>query len=158
MYKKVTYTGYPPSEKPLLVWDGDCGFCQYWVLRWWQMTGDRIDYEPYQSVADRFPDIPTNRFQEAAQLIEPDGQVFSGAEAAYRTFTYDTPWAFLFDWYQHIEPFRKLSDHVYQWIADRRPFMFRLTKALFGKNPRRPKKYWVFYLIALFLILIFLFR
>jgi predicted DCC family thiol-disulfide oxidoreductase YuxK len=154
MYKKVRHTSHPPAENPLLGWDGDCGFCKYWVLRWQMMTGDRINYEPYQSAAEEFPDIPEERFREAAQLIEPDGRVFSGAAAAYRTFTYDTPWAFLSDWYQTVTPFQRLSDLAYQWIADHRPLMFRLTKALFGKNPRSPKNYWLYYLLGLLLLIL----
>lgn len=157
MYQKVTHTEHPPGQKPLLVWDGDCGFCQYWVLRWRQMTGDRINYEPYQSAAEEFPDIPEERFREAAQLIEPEGRVYSGAAAGYRVFTYDTPWAFLFDWYQNITLFRQCSDRTYQWIADHRPFMFRLTKALFGKNPRTPKYYWLVYLTGIIIAIILLF-
>jgi len=156
MYQKVHHTDYPPRDKPLLVWDGQCGFCHYWVLRWRQMTGDLIRYEPYQEVSDRFPDIPTVRFREAAQLIEPNGAVYSGAGAAYRTFTYGTPWAFLDEWYQYDPVFKWISDQIYQWIADHRPFMFRLTKALFGKNPRSPENYWLYYLIGLILMLLLL--
>ncbi|MCZ6572672.1 MAG: dual specificity protein phosphatase family protein, partial [Planctomycetota bacterium] len=44
-------------EPPLLVFDGDCGFCRRWVERWKRETGDRVAYTPYQEVGDRFPGI-----------------------------------------------------------------------------------------------------
>ena len=42
-------------DRPLLVFDGECPFCRAWVDYWKRLTGDRIDYAPYQEV--RF--IPT---------------------------------------------------------------------------------------------------
>ena len=122
-------------HRPLLIWDGNCGFCHYWVLRWRQMTGDSVAYEPYQDVAHQFS-ITTEEFKRAAFLVEPDGEVFRGMGAAFRTFTYGNRWGFLFRWYNRSRLFRRLMDRVYRWIAEHRPFLFRLTKLVFGKNPR----------------------
>jgi len=41
--------------RPLMAFDGDCGFCRNWVARWRRRTGDGIDYVPYQQIADEFP-------------------------------------------------------------------------------------------------------
>src|SRR5271168_1063401 len=75
-----------PPPKPLLVFDGDCNFCTRWIRRWQQLTGDAVDYLPSQdgSIAAQFPEIPRERFVTAVQLIEPDGAVYSGAEAVFR--------------------------------------------------------------------------
>ena len=40
-----------------------------------------MDYAPSQEVAERFPEIPKERFARAFQLILPDGEVLGGAEA-----------------------------------------------------------------------------
>src|SRR5258708_25367359 len=74
-----------PPAKPLLVFDGDCGFCRTWVARWRRTVGPRVDYEEFQSAGARFPTIPRSRFRRALQLILPDREVFHGAEAAVRT-------------------------------------------------------------------------
>src|ERR1035438_10489296 len=76
-----------PPPKPLLVFDGDCNFCTLWIRRWQQMSGDAVDYLPSQaaSIAAQFPEIPHEQFNTAVQLIEPDGAVYSGAEAVFRT-------------------------------------------------------------------------
>ncbi len=156
MYQKVERTLFPPEGRPVLIWDGDCGFCHYWVLRWRRMTGGQIRYAPYQEAGDAFPDIPEARFREAAQLIEPGGRVFSGAAAAYRTFTYGTRWRFLYDWYENNVLFRCLSDRAYQWIARHRSLLYNITKYLWGDNPRRPKSYWAYYLFGFLLLLLLL--
>ena len=38
----------PPQARPLLLYDGDCGFCRLWVSRWRGITGEHVDYEPFQ--------------------------------------------------------------------------------------------------------------
>ena len=73
---------------PLLVYDGDCGFCKYWVRYWQRLTGDRVAYAPYQEVAAQFPEIPVAAFQRAVQYIAPDGKIASGAEAGVLTLSH----------------------------------------------------------------------
>src|SRR5215475_7662266 len=77
-----------PPSKPLLIWDGDCDFCSLWIERWRQLTVGKVDYIPSQKTADRFPEIPTDEFNRSVVLIEPNGTVFFGAEAVYRSLAY----------------------------------------------------------------------
>jgi len=67
-----------------MVYDGDCGFCRLWIQRWRFLTGNRVDYRPYQESAALYPEIPLDRFQASVHLIEPDGGVFAGARAVFR--------------------------------------------------------------------------
>src|SRR5438105_4200625 len=76
----------PPSRRPLLVYDGDCNFCRFWIARWSERLGDAVDYRRSQQVAQRFPEIPPGEFQRAVQLIEPSGAVSSGADAVFHAF------------------------------------------------------------------------
>ena len=55
------------DRKPLLVYDGDCGFCRRWIDRWKILTGDKVDYAPFQEAAKRFHHIPKKKFQEAVR-------------------------------------------------------------------------------------------
>ena len=50
------------AARPLLVYDGDCGFCGYWARYWQKLTGASVDYRPYQEVAARYPAIPSPPF------------------------------------------------------------------------------------------------
>ncbi len=143
---------------PVMVWDGHCGFCAYWTTRWKKLTGDKVYYRPYQEAAPDFPDIEVEYFKEASRLIEPGGEIFSGPRSAYRTLTYTkSKWAFLDKWYERYTWFRKLSDRLYQYVADHRNFMFKLTKALFGSNPLEVRPFWLIY-IAIILYLVYIYR
>ena len=74
-------------KKPLLVFDGECGFCRTWIRRWARATGDEVDYAPYQAVASRFPQIERARFAEAVHFFEPGGRTSTGAEATFRALS-----------------------------------------------------------------------
>src|SRR5689334_18700523 len=67
--------------RPLLVYDGDCGFCRGWVGRWRGITGDRVEYRPSQEVSGRFPEVGDEGFAARVWLIEPDGRANGGARA-----------------------------------------------------------------------------
>ena len=145
MIQKITRTAFPPPA-PLLVWDGACGFCAFWVRRWQNVTGPAVQYERFQTAEADFPDIPRERFAEAVRLIEPDGRVYTGAEAAYRAFTYGRGWSWTYSLYRYLPPFRWVSDRVYYWVTQNRPFLYKINKALFGKDKEHPKRYWAGYL------------
>jgi predicted DCC family thiol-disulfide oxidoreductase YuxK len=53
------------SGKPLLIYDGNCGFCKLWIARWKRMTGGRIAYGPSQDVGARYPQITREQFAKA---------------------------------------------------------------------------------------------
>ena len=38
-----------PPRRPLIVFDGDCGFCRYWLARWRRVVGDRFDADKLQA-------------------------------------------------------------------------------------------------------------
>src|SRR5579863_5023999 len=76
------------ATRPRLIYDGDCGFCGYWARYWQQLTGDRVDYRPYQEARAEFPDISTAEFQRAVQYIAPDGRRARAAEASFLTLSH----------------------------------------------------------------------
>lgn len=143
-------------KKPILIWDGQCGFCKYWVIRWQQMTGGKVDYAPYQEVGEQFDDIPESEFRKAAFLVEPDGRLYRGMGAAFRTFTYGSGWGFLYRWYTGSYLFRKQCDGLYRWIVRNRSFLYKVTTALCGKDPEKVQAYWLIYLLALLTVVVFL--
>src|ERR1044072_1439086 len=91
-----------PPPKPLMIWDGDCHFCGRWIERWREITRGRVDYEPFQRAAERFPEIPRDDFEKAVQFIETDGRVFRAAEAVYRSLGYSRTHRFLAWFYDHL--------------------------------------------------------
>ncbi len=141
----------------MMVWDGECGFCKYWITRWKSKTADRIDYKTFQQVAVNYKDIPLKEFKKASRLIETEGDIYSGPDSAFRIFIYfeekDTRWH---RWYTQYNWFTGLSDHTYNFIAKNRGFMFTLSKICFGKNPETLKPYWILWLLLLLTSIYFL--
>lgn len=78
----------PPTERPLLLFDGDCHFCQQWARRWQAAYAVRLAVVPSQEARGRFPEIPLAAYDEALQLIELDGSVYAGANAALRAIAH----------------------------------------------------------------------
>lgn len=142
-------TQYPPKQQPLMVYDGQCGFCKYWVIKWEKITSNAIDYQPLQEIANGIKDIPRSTFKDAVQLINTNGKVYSGARAAYFSFFYVGKYRFLFSWYGQYAWFKKLSDWSYRFVASNRSNFYRLSVAMFGANPKHSKPYWAIYLILL---------
>ena len=77
-----------PPRSPLLIFDGDCSFCRYWVDFWKDLTGDAVEYAASQEVASRFPEISPESFRQSVQFVLPDGSVHGGAEAVFRSLAF----------------------------------------------------------------------
>lgn len=118
-----------------MVYDGNCGFCKYWIIKWKRMTYGNVDYLPYQKVSKHFSDIPEDYFRQAVRYIDTDGSVGNGPEAAYLSLSHKPKYRFLIAWYRKSKLFRRLSDYGYQWVADHRNFLFKVSRFLFGKTP-----------------------
>lgn len=153
MFTKIQKTTNPPIQ-PLFIWDGECGFCKYWIIVWKSKTVD-LSYMTFQEVAKEFPDIPLKEFKKASRLIETEGSVFSGPDSAYRTFRYfKKPHEHWHRWYKDSGLFQWISDHGYNFIAKNRPMMMKLTLAFWGKNPLKRKPYWIFWLVGFMAIVL----
>jgi len=129
----------PASPRPLLIYDGDCGFCGYWARYWQKLTGDRVEYRPYQEVAPQYPTIAQADFQRAVQFIAPDGHHASAAEASFLTLSHARGKGFWLALYRHLPGFAAVSEWVYAIIAAHRPAFFRISLLLWGRNPEPPR-------------------
>ena len=127
-----------PPEKPLLVFDGDCGFCRRWVERWRSLTGGRVDYAPSQEAESRFPEISPEEFRRSVQLVLPDGRVFDGAEAVFVSLTFGPRSRWLLTAYRNVPALAAISEFAYGVIARHRTAASAVTSALWGKSVERP--------------------
>lgn len=135
-----------PPERSLFVWDGACGFCRYWVLRWRASAGRVADFASYQDVAARFPEISEASFRRSAKLVLPDGRVYQAAASVFRLLALSgrkLPWRA----YRAVPFFAPVSEAAYAWIARHRDGAGELTRLLWGRDPRpaeRAVSAWVF--------------
>jgi predicted DCC family thiol-disulfide oxidoreductase YuxK len=130
----------PPTEsRALLVYDGDCGFCGYWARYWQKLTGDSVDYRPYQEVAAHYPAIPTGDFQRAVQYITPDGHYAGAAEASFLVLSHARGRRIWLALYRKLPGFAAISELAYAFIAAYRPAFYRISLLLWGKDYAPPK-------------------
>ena len=73
-----------PRNMPLVIYDGDCGFCINTVRRWITKKPERIiDVIPFQFLENRLPEIDRNRCAKAVHLVDQHG-VSRAADAVLR--------------------------------------------------------------------------
>ena len=133
----------PP--KPLMVFDGDCNFCKLWIHRWQQMTAGAVDYLPAQDprIAAQFPEIPREQFDKSVQLIEPDGAVYSGADAVFRALATNPAYRWPLRLYQKSPAGAKFTERAYRLVAGHRTGFSRLTPAFWGRHVERPDYFYL---------------
>jgi len=152
-------TDVPPpaaAERPRLIYDGDCAFCGYWARYWHRLTGESVDYVPYQEAAAQFPAILLSEFQRAVQYVAHDGRVASAAEASFLTLGMAPGkgiWLFL---YRKLPGFAPLSELAYAFIAAHRAAFYRISVLLWGKEYAPPRHDLVSFLFLRLLGLIYL--
>jgi predicted DCC family thiol-disulfide oxidoreductase YuxK len=117
---------------PTLVYDGECGICRYWVNYWKDWTGESVEYRPYQEAAADFPTIPRQAFEQAIQLIEPDGHVYCGAAATFRVLRRAPGRAAWWWCYVHLPGFATISEFAYGFFSRHRGLLNGLSKLLWG--------------------------
>jgi len=112
------------EPKPVLIYDGRCGFCRIWLDCWRQLTADRIEYLASQAVGERFPQISGEAYSQSVQLVRPDGSVANGARAVFESLGKE-----------HIYPWISgPSELAYRIIARHRDFFYQVTRFTFGRR------------------------
>jgi predicted DCC family thiol-disulfide oxidoreductase YuxK len=118
------------TEKALLIYDGDCSFCKYWIGRWKARTGDKIVYKPYQEMPEGYFGIAKRDFQRGVQFISPEGVHYSNARAVFEVLAIggNSNWRWL---YHRLPLANKIFELKYRFIANNRNFFFKLTRLFF---------------------------
>jgi lipase maturation factor 1 len=122
------------SDKPLVIFDGKCGFCRIWIQYWEQLTGREVEYAASQEVGSSYPEIPPANFGQSVQVALPEGEVISGARAVFTTLTYAPDMKWLLWVYDHVPGFAPVTEALYRLIAAHRTFFYHLTRFTFGRN------------------------
>lgn len=117
------------SKKPILIYDGDCSFCKYWIERWKKTTGEKINYEPYQEIIAEIEEVTREQAKTSVWLILDD-KALSAAEAVVTAYSIagNTKWLWV---YNNIPLADKIFEWCYRLIANHRSFFFKLTKIFF---------------------------
>ncbi len=124
-----------------MIFDGDCGFCRFWIERWRAWTKERVEYIPFQdpTVGQRFPEIPVADCETAVQLVARDGRVYRAAEAVFQSLAGVFVLGWLIGLYRSLPPFRHGTEAAYRFVASRRTIFSRINRWLWGASPELPR-------------------
>src|SRR5262245_65493748 len=75
-------------DRPVLLYDGHCRFCVAQAARLQRATGGRLELLSFREpgVLARFPQADAAACERAMQLVQPDGRISGGADAAREAF------------------------------------------------------------------------
>ena len=148
------------SNRPLLIYDGECRFCCKWVERLRAFLGQRIDYQPFQDCGSRFPQIAPELFDRSVHLVQMDGSFCSAAEAVFTATALRPEGKPLLWLYRYLPFFAPISETVYKWVASQRVGLSAVDRALTGLTGVTPSysiSSWLFLRgVALVLLIAFL--
>ncbi|MFD2512933.1 thiol-disulfide oxidoreductase DCC family protein [Pontibacter locisalis] len=118
-------------QKPILVFDGECAFCKYWVNRWRQRTEDDVIYIPFQQAPPSYFGISREQFRESVYLITQYRRLH-GAEAVFELLAIsgDTTFIRLYN----LPLANRLFELGYSIVANNRNFFYELLRR-FTTNP-----------------------
>jgi len=109
-------------DRPLVLFDGRCGFCRDWSRRLARWDGrGRLRQVPYQE-RHRLAGVPAlsdAELEEALHVVLPDGRVERGARAVIALL----PWlrgGRVLALVARIPGAALVADHAYRWVARRR--------------------------------------
>jgi len=117
-----------------MIFDGECGFCRFWIDRWRRKSGERIEYVASQQpeVRKRFPEIPQSAYDTSVQYVETDGIFYHGAEAVLRSrAVFNKTWLLWI--YYHAPGARFIFESLYSFVASHRTGISKLNGLVFGK-------------------------
>jgi len=108
-------------SKPLLIFDGDCGFCKKWVNYASKLTKDSVYYKAYQTVDLKKLQLSAEACKQHVVLIEPNNTRYTAARAVFKTLSYSkTLLVGLIKLYTYLPGFKWLTETVYKWVASNR--------------------------------------
>ena len=109
-------------NKPAIVYDGDCPFCQRQMALIKRLDKENVFcYLPKQTddLLDRFPQLAQMDFETGLRLVDIKGRVFVGADAVYHIAKELKPFNYL-AWLYQVPGLKQLCRFSYILIAQNR--------------------------------------
>ena len=127
-----------PPRRPLVLFDGSCGFCTRSIGRWRREGEGRVNVEPVQGGEGIPFGFPPDRPMGALQLVESSGEIRCGAAAVFRMMDLCGNLFGRLAWtlYRKVGPFRYLADRGYALVSARRAALSRMICAVPGSSQR----------------------
>jgi lipase maturation factor 1 len=137
------------AARPLVIYDGKCGFCRRWIARWSVQTQGRVRFLPMKPLRLWLLGIRRADARRAMQLIEPSGRAFHGAQAVFRMLLHSarpgTRWLARVGLLPGV---RGLAEGAYRVVAKHRVLAAQVDNLLVGRRHVGPAQHrgvrWLF--------------
>lgn len=120
MFVRFPEGAAPP--RPVVLYDGHCRFCSAQMRNLLRLARpgaiEGVDFQA-EGVLERFEGLSFEECMEAMHLVQPNGRVFRGMEAAVRAVL-TRPILGAVAWLYYLPGIRQALDALYRWIAKRR--------------------------------------
>jgi predicted DCC family thiol-disulfide oxidoreductase YuxK len=126
----------PPSTapKPIFVYDGECGFCNFWIDKWKREASGEVNFISYQQLPRVYLGIRRRDFKQTVYLITQYRRL-RGAAAVFEMLALGGN-----DFWNQLYYNVVLADVVFEtgywFIATHRDFFFLLIK-IFNRDARK---------------------
>ena len=108
-----------------------------WVDFWRDLTGDRVNFHPYQSREAAATGISVEDTRRRVQYLEGN-QRFQGAHAVFELLAQVPAYAWMAILYARSAVFARISEAIYAFVATHRNACYRISRLLWGKRIERP--------------------
>jgi predicted DCC family thiol-disulfide oxidoreductase YuxK len=115
------------DKKPVLIYDGDCGFCRLWIARLSPLTHEAVDYCSAQAVGENYPQISPEQLGSSVYFVDSDESFCSGAEAIFKALAYAPNGKWLLMAYERIPGMAPVSEWLYKRVANNRKLFSTFT-------------------------------
>lgn len=136
---------------PVVLWDGECGFCRKWVDHWRDRVPDDIRFVPFQEIAPELLQewgLDALELEGAMHFVDEQEHVHRGAGAVARLLrnAEEARYLLFADLYGQVETFRLVADGAYRFIANHRVLAARVTRVLWEQPQRSTYQFarWMF--------------
>ena len=119
-------------KHPIMVWDGECEFCRLCADRFKSAGTDKVEFIPFQDLHSKYPKAPQLDYKKSVVFFSKNG-IRSGAAAIYGYYSeIGVQWPLML--YKRLNVFSKISEILYQFIANNRKFFRQIGQVFWGSN------------------------
>lgn len=116
--------------KPLLIFDGECGFCRRSAARFLEMTQGRVEARSSQSLDLEALGVDPASVKRAVVFVAPEGAPTEGSEAIFRALMHAPGRRVRFGARMGLLPgVLPISQVGYRWVARNRGLAVRFERA-----------------------------
>ena len=103
-----------------LIYDGECSFCIRCVEWLKRITKGQVEFLPFQSSRERFPQILIKDCERSIHWIDLKGNVFEGAGAIFRVLACVPGKTWPLRIYENVPGFASITECAYQIVSKNR--------------------------------------